>query len=71
LRNIGIRGKSVGSGSKPNILPEDVGGFQLHLVVIVPPVTSSLSLLKFDKIWPFYDFSGADQRSVYLGKGTA
>ena len=27
--------------------------------------------IKFDKIWRFIDFSGAVQRSVYLGKRTA
>ena len=54
-----MRDQSVGSRSKLKISPEDVRGFLVTAVVIVPSVTSSLSLLKFDKIWPFVDFSGA------------
>jgi hypothetical protein len=29
------------------------------------------TFIKFDKIWLFFDFSGAARRSVYLGKSTA
>jgi hypothetical protein len=34
-------------------------------------VTPSLSLLKFDKIWLFFDFNGAGQRGLFLWKRAA
>jgi hypothetical protein len=36
-----------------------------------PRLYHSLFLLKFDKIWPFLDFSGADQRGPFLRKRAA